>query len=94
MDPGQEITFGIRPEAIAGTEMPSFAVTPENTIDAVVDVIEPMGATSLLYLSVGPHTLIASVDAKTHLQETKVGKLALNLDELHLFDVNTEAAIL
>lgn len=91
---GKPVTLGIRPEAIFDVELPSsVAATTENTFEAKVEVVEPLGHEYVLYLGVGKHSILATIDTQTKLKEGFTAKFSVNLDEIHLFDSVTENAI-
>ena len=62
-------------------------------VEVGVDVIEPMGAQSVLYLSVGNDTLVASVDSATTAREDEKLPIVLDMNKAHIFDKETETAI-
>jgi multiple sugar transport system ATP-binding protein len=88
------IVFGIRPTDIHDASLPG-PVTPDehNTLTAQVEVVEPMGAESMVYLRAGSHSLVASLDSATSAQEGEPLDLALNLDRAHLFDAESGETI-
>jgi multiple sugar transport system ATP-binding protein len=91
---GCPVTLGIRPESIFDAAIPSnVAPTDRNTITAKVDVLEPLGHEYVAYLGVGKHSFIATIDNSTKIKEAQQAKFALNLDDLHIFDAETEEAI-
>ncbi len=91
---GKKIILGIRPEEIFDANLPSNVVaTDENTITAKVDVLEPLGHEYVAYLSIGKHSIIATIDNETRLKESQSSKFSINLDRIHLFDAETEVAI-
>jgi multiple sugar transport system ATP-binding protein len=85
----KEIVFGIRPENISSQPKEGFSAP----VDMTVEIAEPMGAESLLYLKSGTGYLIARVhgDHLFHLNEQV--KVQLNLDKAALFDPETEEVI-
>jgi multiple sugar transport system ATP-binding protein len=54
-----------------------------------VEVVEPMGAESMVYLQAGEHDLVASLDSATCAQEGEPLELALHLERAHLFDADS-----
>jgi multiple sugar transport system ATP-binding protein len=87
---GQRVTLGIRPEDLhpaagAGGGEPSF--------DALVDVVEPLGAEVLLDVKVGPTIMVARVDPSVRVRVHETLRLALDPNRLHFFDVGSEVAI-
>ncbi len=91
---GKAVVLGIRPEAIFDLEMPGpVKPTDRNTIDAKVDVLEPLGHEYVAYLGAGRHSFIATLDPATRVKEGQTSKFVVNLDEIHVFDADTEMAI-
>jgi multiple sugar transport system ATP-binding protein len=91
---GKEVVFGIRPEDLVDASVThEFEVIDDNSFDANVEVVEPMGAEIYLYLAINDHTMIARVEVET---KAKVGdniKLGVDTKKLHVFDAETEEAI-
>jgi multiple sugar transport system ATP-binding protein len=90
---GKEIVFGVRPEDISDRAISMVPAEPGNTLQALVEVTEPMGDRVHLYLALQPHTFIANVDAETQAQEEKPLDLVIDLAKTHAFDKTTEKAI-
>ena len=84
---GKRITFGIRPEDI-GSEQATDEKFP--TIKAFVEVVEPMGAETYLYLNTGKHPFIARVDAHLKFKVGQEVELPLYMPKAHIFDTTTE----
>lgn len=91
---GKPVVFGIRPNDIYDAGLaPMAQPSPDNTLTATVDVVEPMGAEAILYLSVGGTRLIASVDGTTKARETEPLQVVLDLSRAYLFSQDTGEAI-
>jgi len=91
---GKMVVLGIRPEAVVDVTLPgSVAVTPENTLDVSVDVVEALGHQYVAYLTVGTQVLIATLDANSKIREQQKARVAIDLSQLHIFDADTEQAI-
>jgi multiple sugar transport system ATP-binding protein len=86
---GKEVIFGIRPEHLSD-EVKDQSHVP---IKSTVEIAEPMGSESLVYLKAGSGNLIARIHREHlyHLGEPVTVKL--NLDKAHLFDSTTEVVI-
>ena len=87
---GKEVVLGVRPEAITLAEGPATA--PGSRFQAVVDLIEPMGAETNFYLQTGAHTIISRCETPGDLREAG-HRLQFDMDtaKVHLFDtVSTE----
>jgi len=91
---GKKVTLGIRPEDIFDANLASnIAPSEANTVDAKVDVLEPLGHEYVAYLGIGPHNVIATIDNETRVKEGQTSKFCIDLDAIHLFDAETEQAI-
>ena len=90
--------FGIRPEDLHSPRMAPFEVTPENTIQGVVNVIEPTAAGSTVYLSTHdgePQDFVATF--KQRVPSSYLEKeipLAIDAAKAHLFDPESERSLL
>jgi len=89
---GKEVIFGIRPENIYDKLFIGDAA-PENTIRATVEVVEPMGSESYLYLNTGKHSFVAKVDAHDNPEVKQDLEVVFNMARAHFFDPETEVAI-
>jgi multiple sugar transport system ATP-binding protein len=87
---GQPITMGVRPEDL---HVSSGADSPGTLIDAVVDVVEPLGSEILLDLRVGSSSMVARVEPTVRVKVHEPMKLAVIPERLHFFDTKTEAAV-
>ncbi|MCQ2466798.1 MAG: sn-glycerol-3-phosphate ABC transporter ATP-binding protein UgpC [Clostridia bacterium] len=92
---GQEVIFGVRPEAI--TDEATFVSDhSEAAFSADVDVVEMLGAETYLYVTVnGALPLTCRVDPTT--SQSRVGEqvdLAIDTNRIHLFDKDTEQSII
>ncbi len=91
---GKSIVVGIRPEAVVDVSMPgAVSVTPDNTLDVTVDVVEALGHEYVAYLTVGTQVLVATLDANSKIREQQKARVAIDLTQLHIFDAETEEAI-
>jgi len=88
---GREITFGVRPEDLGSALARGRPDAP--AIPATVEVVEPMGSETYLYLNTGHHTFIARVDAHDASAVGERQELPLDLDKAHFFDRETEAVV-
>ena len=89
---GKEIVLGLRPEDC--DLVPPGKAPSKNSIQAVVDIVEPMGAETYFYLQTGAHTIIsrshASVD---HSEAGHRMQFEINAEKVHLFDPETNLRI-
>ena len=89
---GKEIIFGIRPEDIHDCDFTPALRSPCD-MKARVEVTEPMGNEVFLYLVVGEGSFIARVDPRTRAGVGDEIEVVVNMDNMHLFDPQTEKAI-
>ena len=89
---GKEIVLGIRPEDIADADSPTGG-SGQSCGTARVEVCEPMGAETFLYLSSGAHNFIAKVQSGERYAVEQQVKLSFDVDKAHLFDPETERAL-
>jgi multiple sugar transport system ATP-binding protein len=89
---GRKVVFGIRPEDIYDKLFVGDA-SPDNTITATVEVIEPMGAETYLYLNTNKHPFIARVDAHEKVEVNQKLEVVFNMSKVHFFDCETEQTI-
>src|SRR6201995_5366201 len=85
----KDIVFGIRPEHLSDDIKEGLAAPVTST----VEIAEPMGSESLVYLKAGTGNLIARIHGEHlyHLGETVT--VQLNMDKVNLFDAATENVI-
>ncbi len=89
----QEVVFGIRPEHINDAQYAEVA-NEGNTVDATVEVVEPMGSEVYLYLATGKHSFQARVASKTRVHPNDNIRVAFDAEHLHLFDKTTQMSLL
>jgi len=89
---GKQVVFGIRPEDIHD---PHFAPPGihQAPIEAAVEVTELMGNEVFLYLRNGEKNFVGRVDPRTQARIGHKLQVSLNMDNMHLFDKQTEQAI-
>jgi multiple sugar transport system ATP-binding protein len=90
---GKDVIFGIRPEDIHDRRFVPVDVSAAPLV-ARVDVIEPMGSERYLYLVVEGKDFVARVDPRSAAAVGSELEIAFNMDNLHIFDAQTEEAIL
>ncbi len=89
---GKKVILGIRPEDIHDIEFQPPGITPAQ-IEANVDVIEQMGNEIILYLEENGKTFIARTDPRTSARIGGRIGIAVNVDNIHLFDAETELSL-
>ena len=89
---GKNIIFGIRPEDIHYPQFAPPGIVPAH-VAGKVDVTELMGNEIFVFVKVGTHTFVARVDPRSRLHMGDDVELAFNMDNMHIFDKETELAI-
>ena len=88
----QKVVFGIRPEDIDAESTKSDTSAPQ--ITAQVEVVEPMGSETCVYLRIGTESFIAKVDPHKPLTVGEKVALPLNLKKAHIFKQEDGQAVL
>jgi multiple sugar transport system ATP-binding protein len=91
----RDITFGIRPEDIYDKLFIPDA-SPESTLAATCEVIEPMGAEVYLHLTTGKHSFIARMGTGTD-ERAEIAQdidLVFDMSKVHFFDPKTQKSII
>ncbi|MBK8856657.1 MAG: sn-glycerol-3-phosphate ABC transporter ATP-binding protein UgpC [Opitutaceae bacterium] len=83
------IVFGIRPEN-AQDSLTLGSPNPAHTVEVNVEVSEPMGAETYLYLDTGAHSFIARVRATDRFDVNQKVKITFQMDKAKLFDPTSE----
>ncbi len=82
---GKDVILGIRPESCDLVQ--DGKPLPENSFQAVVDIVEPMGAETYFYLQTGAHTVISRSHATVDQREAGHRlRFEIDADRAHLFD--------
>jgi len=89
---GKSVIFGIRPEDIHNPLFVPSGIHAQ-PIEAIVDITELMGNEIFVYLKSGESNFIARVDPRTRFQINDKVQVILNMDNMHIFDRETERAI-
>ena len=89
---GKQIIFGIRPEDIINPEFAPPGINAQ-PVDTEVDITELMGNEIFLFLKTGKYEFVARVDPRTRATIGEQMQLVFNMDNMHIFDRETELAI-
>jgi multiple sugar transport system ATP-binding protein len=80
---GQPVMLGLRPEDIQIAQVPKTS----NTFAAIVDLVEPLGATADLYLQTGAHSIISrNREGNDGVEAGHRSEFEVDLGKVHLFD--------
>ncbi len=88
---GKPVWFGVRPEDIGSPKATQTAGAP--TIEARVDVVEPMGSETYVHLTTGKTAFIARMDSHQRCRVGETLQLPILLNKAHFFDRDTELAV-
>jgi multiple sugar transport system ATP-binding protein len=86
------IILGVRPEDIQDPKYIPPGIFSQ-LIDGTIDVTELMGNEINLYVTMGEHNFVARVDPRTSARMGDKTQLSFNMDNMHLFDPETERSI-
>ncbi len=90
---GREVTLGIRPESVHDEPM-YLSTATTGIVDCEVEITEMMGAETYLYLTCAGNSLTARVSPSSTSRPGDTIKVALDANRIHLFDKETERAII
>ena len=86
---GKELILGIRPE--------DLVYNPEakdgECVKASVEVVEPLGAETHLFLNTGAHQFVARVNPTVHPEIGAEARFVMTMNKVILFDPETEQAL-
>jgi multiple sugar transport system ATP-binding protein len=86
------VIFGIRPEDVHTPQFLPPNIHAEK-INCKVDVIELMGNEIFLYMISADNNFVARVDPRTYFKVGEDVQVAINMDNFHIFDPETEVAV-
>ncbi|MCM8813653.1 MAG: TOBE domain-containing protein [Candidatus Omnitrophica bacterium] len=90
---GEDVLFGVRPEDIYDKLFATIA-PPEQTVSAQVELVEPMGSETFLYLKIGGCCdFVARVGAHNKPKMHDTIELVFDMKKIHFFDQATEKTI-
>ncbi len=89
---GRPIVFGLRPEDMDAHD--PQAGSREATLTARADVVETLGAEMFVYLTCGPHSIVARMESSERpLTVGQALEVELKMAKTHLFDKETSQTI-
>jgi multiple sugar transport system ATP-binding protein len=86
---GKKIIFGIRPEDVYDKDFNSMAEFPQD-LEAVCDIVEPMGNEHLVFLSTENHKITARFNPKKMPKMGSTIKITFDMSKGHFFDPETK----
>jgi multiple sugar transport system ATP-binding protein len=89
---GSPVILGLRPEDI-GLSTDEAGASADSAVDAVVELVEPLGAETLFHLTTGAHPLVARLGAAERMAPGGKVRATFAPSRYHFFDPTTEQAI-
>jgi len=93
---GQQVVFGIRPEHIVDRRL-LVDVAPGTTVETTIDVVEPLGNETFLYLvpklKMGEGTFIARMGPETGARPRAPLEVAFDMERAHVFEQESGVTI-
>ncbi len=89
---GKEVYIGIRPENISD-QAEIIDANPLGTVNAKVEVVERLGAETLLYLIIDGNSVTAKVHPSSKARPEDNITVAFDIKKMHIFDKETEVTI-
>ncbi|RMF84084.1 MAG: sn-glycerol-3-phosphate ABC transporter ATP-binding protein UgpC [Nitrospinota bacterium] len=86
------VVFGVRPEDIY-LRPPTEKGREFQTVEAEIEVVEPLGAEIIIELARGDHTFVARVEPQTEAKSGNRVTAYFDMSRFHLFDADTERNI-
>jgi multiple sugar transport system ATP-binding protein len=86
------LVLGIRSENVTDV-LTAGDADPQRTAEVQIEVVEPMGAETYLYLDTGANPLIARVRATDRFDPNHRLKVSFEMEKAHLFDATTEQVL-
>jgi multiple sugar transport system ATP-binding protein len=88
----KEIIFGIRPEDIYLLKYYGDK-SPESRLEAMVDVVEPMGAEMYVYFRAGESRFVGRITVREYIKVGESIELVFDMSKVHFFDPGSEQTI-
>jgi len=89
---GKPVVFGLRPEDVHDPNFAPPRIIAQN-VEASVDLTELMGNEIFLFLKSGSEEFVARVDPRTSYKLGDTVTVAFNMENMHIFDKETEQVI-
>jgi multiple sugar transport system ATP-binding protein len=87
----REVTFGVRPEAIG--DKPVGEEGRRVAFRAQVEVVEPMGNETIVYVTTGRTPIVARLITREEIRPESEMELFMDMRRVHFFDPENEATI-
>lgn len=87
-----EVIFGIRPENLKTKQMTAH-FDPQKAMEVEVRVVEPLGDELIVHARSGEQELVAQLDPRVEVEPRQHIDLSCELQYMHMFDKDTQEAI-
>ena len=87
----KDVILGVRPEDLTVRNVENMNTL--GVVPAQVEVVEPMGSETIIYVLAGQHSLVSRIDAHEKTAPGNYIKLTLIPEKCHFFDALTELRI-
>ncbi|WFO74641.1 ABC transporter ATP-binding protein [Desulfurococcaceae archaeon MEX13E-LK6-19] len=91
---GKTVIMGIRPEHIYPQDAVPSRAKELAEAEGVVDFVEALGSDTIVHINTGSHIIVMKISGTYHANVGDRMKFMIDLDKLHVFDKNTEKAII
>lgn len=89
----KKMILGIRPEHMYDILSFTGQIQEGSVIKLTVDFVELLGSEIYLHLSSGKNNFVVKADPHTNVRPGQLIEIVVNLDKIHLFDIETEETI-
>ncbi|MEZ4607003.1 MAG: TOBE domain-containing protein [Deinococcales bacterium] len=88
---GKRISLGVRPEDLGLKGRTQISDTGNNTIKATIEVVEPLGAETIIIASVeGDQNIVARIEPHAGVRPGNQVELLANSNKIQAFDLDGE----
>ena len=91
---GKQVYFGVRPEDIHDLHFVPRGVDDQARTNANVTVVEPLGSEVYAFLDLGGTEVVGRLDPRTGAQVGQPLEIAFNMSKMHVFDKESERALI
>ncbi len=88
---GRDMTFGIRPEHV--TEKKAHTSDAQIDFDSTVNVLEPMGMDTMVFIDMGGSEVSARSEPKSVRQVSESMSFTIDMNHMHLLDPKTNQVV-
>ena len=89
---GKKVMFGLRPDHLYAPEY-APPITNKAFVKGIIEVVELLGHELHVYVKSGAQTYVATIDIRSHARVGDAIELVADMDNMHLFDPDTELRI-